>query len=121
MFLLFPLSASSLRCVCVARYLSLGSSCPAGERTRTLSAKCCHIMSLFGSLILQQRDFVFALAVFALVVFTLANIRSVLQSAVRTVGNLGHEKRNKSTMDVPWVEEWCLSLAHRQVLLGLSS
>ena len=47
-FLLFPLSASSLRCVCVARYLSCGSSCPAGERTHTLGAECCHIMSLFG-------------------------------------------------------------------------
>ena len=46
-FLLFPLSASSLRCVCVARYPSCGSS-PAGERTHALSAKCCHIMSLFG-------------------------------------------------------------------------
>ena len=48
MFLLFPLSASSLRCVCIARYLSCGSSCPAGERTHTLGAKCCHIMFLFG-------------------------------------------------------------------------
>ena len=47
-FLLFPLSASSLRCVCVARSLSRGSSCPAGERIHTLGAKCCHIMSLFG-------------------------------------------------------------------------
>ena len=47
-FLLFPLSASSLCCVCVARYLSCGSSCPAGERTHALSAKRCHIMSLFG-------------------------------------------------------------------------
>ena len=48
LFLPFPLSTSSLRCVCVARSLSPGSSCPAGERKHTLGARCCHIMSLFG-------------------------------------------------------------------------
>ena len=32
LFLLFPPSASSLRCVCVARYLSRGLRCPVGER-----------------------------------------------------------------------------------------
>ena len=44
----FPLSTSSLRCVCVARSLSRGSSCSAGERKHTLGARYCHIMSLFG-------------------------------------------------------------------------
>ena len=48
MFLPFPLSTSSLRCVCVARSLSPGSSCSAGERNRTLGARCCHSMSLCG-------------------------------------------------------------------------
>ena len=48
LFLPFPLSASSLRCVCVAHSLSLVAQVVQSVEKHTLGTRFCHIMYLFG-------------------------------------------------------------------------
>ena len=54
LFLPFPLSASSLRCVCVAHSLSLVAQVVQSVEKHTLGTRFCHIMFLFGLLIPQH-------------------------------------------------------------------